>query len=165
MRTMGRRLHKLTLQGQGATDELAYVVEENVLAWRIVRLHGAGPAQAGRFADKARALRRLLLKSVVAGATITPSRRCWPPSRCRPSSRWRCGRPAAAARRWAASWPSSPRCCCWCTPIKHLSDVMAPITRGLAAVERSVDLIEQSPFEVGGTHARRAPAARSSCAT
>jgi subfamily B ATP-binding cassette protein MsbA len=33
------------------------VVEENVLAWRIVRLHGAGPAQAGRF-DKARALRR-----------------------------------------------------------------------------------------------------------
>ena len=33
------------------------------------------------------------------------------------------------------------------TPIKHLSDVMAPITRGLAAVERSVELIEQSPFE------------------
>jgi subfamily B ATP-binding cassette protein MsbA len=55
MRTMGRRLHKLTVQGQGATDELAYVVEENVLAWRIVRLHGAGPAQAGRFRQGARA--------------------------------------------------------------------------------------------------------------
>jgi subfamily B ATP-binding cassette protein MsbA len=33
---------------------------------------------------------------------------------------------------------------------------MAPITRGLAAVERGVDLIEQTPaFEAGGSHATR----------
>jgi subfamily B ATP-binding cassette protein MsbA len=31
------------------------------------------------------------------------------------------------------------------SPLKHLSDVMAPITRGLAAVERGVDLIDQTP--------------------
>jgi hypothetical protein len=31
------------------------VVEENVLAWRIVRLHGAESAQATRFTDKASA--------------------------------------------------------------------------------------------------------------
>jgi subfamily B ATP-binding cassette protein MsbA len=37
-------------------------------------------------------------------------------------------------------------------PAKHLSDVMAPLTRGLAAVERGLDLIEQSPVEQGGTH-------------
>jgi subfamily B ATP-binding cassette protein MsbA len=37
-------------------------------------------------------------------------------------------------------------------PIKHLSDVLAPITRGLAAVERGLDLIAQSPLEQGGTH-------------
>jgi subfamily B ATP-binding cassette protein MsbA len=36
-------------------------------------------------------------------------------------------------------------------PIKHLSDVMAPVTRGLAAVERGIDLIEQSPAERGGS--------------
>ena len=42
MRIIGRRLHRLTKEGQRATDDLAYVVEENVLAWRIVRLHGAG---------------------------------------------------------------------------------------------------------------------------
>ncbi len=41
MRIVSRRLHRLVLAGQKATDELAYVVEENVLAWRIVRLHGA----------------------------------------------------------------------------------------------------------------------------
>jgi subfamily B ATP-binding cassette protein MsbA len=38
-------------------------------------------------------------------------------------------------------------------PIKHLSDVMAPITRGLAALERALALIEQTPVEQGGTHA------------
>jgi ATP-binding cassette, subfamily B, bacterial MsbA len=38
-------------------------------------------------------------------------------------------------------------------PIKHLSDVMAPLTRGLAAVERGLNLIESSPPESGGTHA------------
>jgi subfamily B ATP-binding cassette protein MsbA len=37
----------LTPKGQQATDELAYVVEENVLAWRIVRLHGAGRRRPG----------------------------------------------------------------------------------------------------------------------
>ena len=50
MRTFSRRLHRLTVRGQHATDELAYVVEENVLAWRIVRLHGAG-AVAGASAS------------------------------------------------------------------------------------------------------------------
>jgi subfamily B ATP-binding cassette protein MsbA len=38
-------------------------------------------------------------------------------------------------------------------PAKHLSDVMAPLTRGLAAIERSLDLIEQTPVEAGGAHA------------
>ncbi|MES2053852.1 MAG: ABC transporter transmembrane domain-containing protein, partial [Pseudomonadota bacterium] len=36
-----RRLYRLTKQSQTATDNLAYVVEENVLAHRDVRLHGA----------------------------------------------------------------------------------------------------------------------------
>ena len=45
MKALSRRLYKLTKESQTATDNLAYVVEENVLAWRIVRLHGAAPAQ------------------------------------------------------------------------------------------------------------------------
>jgi subfamily B ATP-binding cassette protein MsbA len=49
MRTVSRRLHRAHAGRADATDELAYVVEENVLAWRIVRLHGAAPAQARRF--------------------------------------------------------------------------------------------------------------------
>ena len=45
MRSVGKRLHRLAREGQDVTDSLAYVVEENVLAWRIVRLHGAASAR------------------------------------------------------------------------------------------------------------------------
>ena len=41
MRTLSRRLYRLTKTSQTATDELAYVVEENVLANRDIRVQGA----------------------------------------------------------------------------------------------------------------------------
>ena len=72
MRTLSRRLHRLSLQSQKATDELAYVVEENVLAWRMVRLHGAASSQAERFRKLSESLRRLAIKGVVASAAMTP---------------------------------------------------------------------------------------------
>ena len=49
MKVMSRLLYRVTQQSQAATDALAYVVEENVLAHRMVRLHGAQAAQAARF--------------------------------------------------------------------------------------------------------------------
>ena len=69
MRHFSKRLHRLTVAGQKATDELAYVVEENVLAWRSVRLHGAEASQAARFERVSDALRRLSMKAVIAAST------------------------------------------------------------------------------------------------
>ena len=60
MRHVGRRLRRLTTESHRASDRLAYVVEENVLAWRIVRLHAAGRAQAERFFRSSDELRRLM---------------------------------------------------------------------------------------------------------
>jgi len=37
-------------------------------------------------------------------------------------------------------------------PAKHLSDVVAPLTRGLVAVERGLDLVDHGPVETGGHH-------------
>ena len=61
MKTMSRRLYRYTRLSQSTTDELAYVVEENVLAHRMVRLHGAQTQQAGRFDGLSRHLRNLTL--------------------------------------------------------------------------------------------------------
>jgi len=152
MRKLGNRLHRITLDGQKATDELAYVVEENVLAWRIVRLHGAARAQAARFFARSDLLRRLMLKSVVASGTMTPITQLL--AACALSSvialaLWQSGSTGATVGGFVAFITAMLMLV---APIKHLSDVMAPVTRGLASVERGLDLIDHSPREQGGQH-------------
>jgi subfamily B ATP-binding cassette protein MsbA len=153
MRTAGKRVQRLTKEGQRANDQLAYVVEENVLAWRIVRLHGAGVTQSHRFEQLSTALRRLLLKNVTAAATMTPLTQIL--AAC-----------AMSAVIVIALWQSSAggqtvggfvafitAMLMTLPPIRHLADVMAPIVRGLTALERSVDLVEEGAAERGGSHA------------
>jgi subfamily B ATP-binding cassette protein MsbA len=151
MRVVSRRLRRLTLAGQQATDELAYVVEENVLAWRIVRLHDAALAQTGRFAAQSQRLRRLMLKVAAAAATASPITQLL----------------AAVALSavivfalWQGGGTTVGGFVAFVTamlmltaPLKHLADVTAPLVRGLVAIERGVALIEDTPRERGGTHA------------
>jgi ATP-binding cassette, subfamily B, bacterial MsbA len=154
MRVLSKRLHRLTLQSQKATDELAYVVEENVLAWRIVRLHAAGPGQLRRFSVVSDMLRRLTIKSVVAASTMTPITQIL--AAC-----------ALSAVIVVALWQSRQAdgsvgdfvgfvtaMLMLVAPIKHLSEVAGPITRGLAALERGMALINTTPAESGGSFAK-----------
>ncbi len=152
MRLLGRRLHRLTQESQQATDQLAYVVEENILAWRIVRLFGAQQQQRARFMARADSLRRLVMKSVVAGATMTPVTQML--AACALSvvimiamAQGRSG--ATTVGEFVAFVTAMLQLV---APAKHLSDVMAPLLRGLVAVERGLDLIEQGPVERGGTY-------------
>jgi subfamily B ATP-binding cassette protein MsbA len=152
MRKLGSRLHRLTVESQRATDELAYVVEENVLAWRIVRLQGAEAPQARRFMQRADALRRLMLKVVVAGATMTPVTQMLAAvalSAVIALALWQSGTGGATVGGFVAFIGAMLMLV---APLKHLSDVMAPITRGLAAVERGMDLAEKTPAETTGGH-------------
>ncbi|MDH5538381.1 MAG: lipid A export permease/ATP-binding protein MsbA [Rhizobacter sp.] len=151
MRVLSRRLHRLTLQSQRSTDDLAYVVEENVLAWRIVRLHGAAPSQARRFGSVSESLRRLTIKSVVAAATMTPLTQVL--AACALSAvivaaLWQSGSQGASVGGFVAFVTAMLMLV---APIKHLSEVAGPITRGLAALERGVALLEHAPSEQGGS--------------
>jgi subfamily B ATP-binding cassette protein MsbA len=151
MRALGKRLHRVTVEGQKATDELAYVVEENMLAWRIVRLHGAEGAQGSRFRERADAVRRLMMKAVVAGGTMTPVTQmlaAFALSGVITVALWQSSSGGATVGSFVAFVMAMLQLI---APIKHLSDVMAPLTRGLAAVERGLDLIEHSPVEQGGS--------------
>lgn len=152
MRTLGKRLHKLTVAGQGATDELAYTVEENVLAWRIVRLHDASRHQGERFANRSSQLRRLVMKAAIASGTMTPITQIMAAialSCVITAALWQSSTGGATVGGFVAFITAMLMLV---SPIKHLSDVMAPITRGLAAIERGLDLIEHTPTEQGGTH-------------
>ncbi len=152
MRTIGRRLHRLTVEGQQATDELAYVVEENMLAWRIVRLQGAQAQQGGRFNDRAQRVRQLMMKAVVAGASMTPVTQMLSAvalSTVIMIALWQSRTGGGSVGEFVAFVTAMLQLV---APAKHLSDVMAPLTRGLAAVERGLDLVDHSPPEAGGTH-------------
>ena len=152
MRTVSRRLYRLARSSQLATIDLSYAVEENVLANRVVRLHEAQPAQAGRFRALSLTLRRLAMKSAVASALITPTMHML----------------AAAALSVViciALWQSDngmtvggfaafvAALMMLIAPVKRLSQVTSPITRALAALERAIDLIDQSTPESGGSFA------------
>jgi ATP-binding cassette, subfamily B, bacterial MsbA len=151
MRTLGRRLHRLTVESQKATDELAYVVEENVLAWRIVRLHGAARTQAERFRGFSNALRRLSIKSVVAAAAMTPITQLL--AACALSAvivvaLWQSRQQGGSVGSFVAFVTTMLMLI---NPIKHLSEVAGPVTRGLAGLERGVALIEGTRGESGGS--------------
>ena len=152
MRTVGKRLHRLSREGQDATDALAYVVEENVLAWRIVRMHGAGPGQARRFDTHAQKMRRVLMKIVAASGAMTPLTQLFTAlalSAVIVVALWQSQEGGATVGGFVAFITAMLMLV---APVKHLSDVMAPITRGLAAIERGLELMDQSPPEEGGTH-------------
>jgi ATP-binding cassette, subfamily B, bacterial MsbA len=159
MRVLSRRLHRLTVQSQHATDELAYVVEENVLAWRIVRLHSAQASEAARFAKLSESLRRLAIKATIAASTMTPLTQLL--AACALSAvimvaLWQSGQAGGSVGGFVAFVMAMLQLV---APIKHLSEAAVPITRGLAALERGIGLVNTTPAETGGSHA---PAGHSS---
>jgi ATP-binding cassette, subfamily B, bacterial MsbA len=150
MKLLSKRLHRITKASQAATDELAYVVEENVLAYRTVRLHHAQTMQAKRFDTLNQRLRSLAMKSTIANSAMTPLTQML-------------AAVALSGVICVALWQSSTSgttvggfvafttaMLMLIAPIKHLSEVAGPITRGLAAVERGLDLMEHTRTEQGG---------------
>jgi subfamily B ATP-binding cassette protein MsbA len=152
MRVLTRRLHRLTKASQDATDELAYVVEENVLAHRDIRLHNAQAGQAQRFDGLSEKLSRIALKSTVAGAAMTPVTQMLAAVALSAVI-------SVALIQSATSGTSVGGFVAFVTamlmivaPIRQLSEVSSPITKGLAALERALLLIEATPDETDGTY-------------
>lgn len=146
-----RRLYRLTKQSQTATDNLAYVVEENVLAYRDVRLHGAQASQASRFDTLSHSLRRLSMKSTVAYAgmsAITQILAAMALSAVISIALWQGSANTTTVGGFVAFVTAM---LLLIAPIKSLSDGATPITRGLAALERGLDLMDLTDDEIGGT--------------
>lgn len=152
MRVLSRRLYGLTRQTQGATDELAYVVEENALAHRMLRLHGAQHRQASRFDALSHKLRRLAMKSTVANASMTPLTQVLAAAALSgviSMALWQSERTGVTVGNFVAFVTAMLMLI---APIRNLAQVAGPITRGLAALERALELIEHTPDQPSGHH-------------
>jgi subfamily B ATP-binding cassette protein MsbA len=154
MKALSKRLYKLTRESQQSTDALAYVVEENVLAHRMIRLHGAQTQQIERFTQLGKQLRKLALKSTAASAAMSPLTQIM--SAIALSLVLMI---ALIQSRDSASGATVGGFVAFITamlmlvsPIKRLAEVANPITRGLAALERGLALLHDAPEETQGTY-------------
>ena len=152
VRALSKRLHRLTLQSQQAVDDLAYSVEENILAWRLVRLHNAGDTQAQRFAARDKTLRGINLKLVAASALSSPITQVmasFAVSAVVVIALWQSNEKGHTVGSFVAFVTSM---LLLLAPMKRLSDLSGQFTRGMATLERAVNLIEDTAQEQGGTH-------------
>ncbi|MDP9901861.1 lipid A export permease/ATP-binding protein MsbA [Variovorax ginsengisoli] len=153
MKTLSKRLYHLTRLGQKATDDLAYVVEENVLAYRMIRLHGAEEGQTRRFAELSGTLNRLAVKSTIASAAMTPATQLLAAvalSIVVMIALWQSGEQGLTVGGFVAYITAMLMLI---APIRRLADVANPITRGLAALERGMALIDEVASEPEGQFA------------
>lgn len=157
MKTLSRRLYRITKASQQATDELAYVVEENVLAHRMVRLHGAQAVQQERFGQLSDSLRRLALKATIASAAMTPLTQLLAAVAlsiviCVALWQSRAGSSEAHAITVGGFASFIAAMLMLVAPMRRMADVANPLTRGVAALERGLQLIHGTASEQGGTH-------------
>lgn len=151
IQTLSKRLYRLTKESQKATDDLAYVVEENVMAHRDIRLHGAQASQASRFNTLSNSLRSLSLKSTAAYAgmsAITQVLSAVALSTVISIALLQSAENTTTVGGFVAFVTAM---LLLIAPIKSLSDAATPVTRGLAALERGLDLMDLTPNEAGGT--------------
>ncbi len=154
MRKLSRRLYRVTRNSQEATDQLAYVVEENVLAHRDVRLHAAQDSQARRFHGLSDGLRRLSMKSTAASAAMTPLTQLLAAIALSTVITVALVQSADHNTSVGGFVAFVTAMLMLIAPLKHLTEVANPITRGLAAMERGLDLIATTSRETGGTFAK-----------
>ncbi|MEG0053739.1 MAG: ABC transporter ATP-binding protein, partial [Comamonas sp.] len=165
MKVLSKRLYRITKSSQQSTDQLAYVVEENVLAHRMVRLHGAQAAQQSRFNALSRQLRNLNTKATIASAAMTPLTQVLASvalSVILCIALWQSRDAAAAASSVQDVTVGSfaafiSAMLMLIAPIRRMADVANPITRGVAALERGLHLLEGSVNEQGGSYRPSAP--------
>ena len=156
VKTLSRRMDRVTRSSQDATDALAYVVEENVMAYRMVRLHNAQDNQAERFGRLNHSLRHLALKSVVASSTMTPLIQMLSAlalSGVLTLAIWQSTSGTASNMNTVGGFASFITAMLMLvSPIKHLSEVTGSLTRGVTSLERGLDLLKDTPDEHQGTH-------------
>jgi len=152
MKALTRRVHKLTQASQAATDKLAYVVEENVLAHRDIRLYAAQANQTERFSQLNESLSRLAVKYIVVGAAMTPITQMLAAMALSAVI-------SVALLQSAESGTSVGGFVAFVTamlmiiaPVRQLSEVASPITRGLVSLERALTLIDHTENESSGSY-------------
>ncbi len=145
-----KRLGQLNQLSLDSNDRLAYAIEENVLAYREIRLQGAQRQQSQRFQDLAMQTMRLFMKAMTASALITPLTQVLSAVCLSAVISFALLQSSAQGTTVGGFAAFVTGMLMLVAPIKHLSEVVGPINRSLASLERAIDFLETHPDETSG---------------
>ncbi len=152
MRKTSARMTSLNRQSIKEADNLAYTLEENVMAYREIRLQSAQQEQSQRFYDQSQRFMRLTMKSKIAAAMVTPLTQLLTAAGLSAVI-------SVALLQSSLNGTTVGSFAAFVTgmlmlvaPIKHLSEITSPLNRSLISLERAFDFLTQHPDETGGTH-------------
>ena len=151
MRLLAKRLYSLTKASQATIDKLAYVVEENVLAHKEIRIQHAQAQQQERFHIVNSLLQKLAMKSAIAGSAVAPITNFFGSIALSAVITVAIVQSQSSALSAGGFVAFVTAMLMLIAPIKHLSEVSSTITRGVVAAERAIALVESVAPERGGS--------------
>ena len=157
MSRINRRLRSLNRESQNLTNQAAYVVEEAVGGYKVVKLHGGEAYESLRFNAMTNRLRSYAMRVAVAGGLNLPVTQF--PAALALSVILAIAMMQAQANQTTVGGFTGfvMAMLLLISPLKHLTDVNQPLQRGLTAAEFIFGLID-TPIEPqeGGKHIERA---------
>ncbi len=152
IRKTSKRLGQLNQLSLDSNDRLSYAIEENVMAYREIRLQGAQEQQSRRFHDLGMQTMRLFMKAMTASALITPLTQILSAVCLSAVISFALLQSSSQGTTVGGFAAFVTGMLMLVAPIKHLSEVVGPINRSLASLERAIDFLERHPNETCGDY-------------
>ncbi|MBU9608173.1 lipid A export permease/ATP-binding protein MsbA [Burkholderia multivorans] len=147
---INRRLRRLNREHQALTNQLAYIVEETVGGYKVVKVHNGEQYEINRFNDLSRRLRGYSMRMIVSGGLAQPL------------TQFLASIALAIVLTIAVVQSSHDQTTVGgfvafvtamlliISPLKHLMDVNQPLQRGMTAAELIFGLIDEPREPEGG---------------
>jgi subfamily B ATP-binding cassette protein MsbA len=152
VRLISRRLRKMWRAWQQTLGDLVHVLQETIDCHRVVKVFGGHEYEARRFERTAQALRGYLMRASVAESLTTPITHMLAAAALAIIIYLALQDTAASATSVGAFASFLTAMLMLLAPLKRLTEINAPLQRGLAASESVFGMIDAPVEEDHGTH-------------
>ncbi|MEW6690549.1 MAG: lipid A export permease/ATP-binding protein MsbA [Pseudomonadota bacterium] len=151
VRLLSRRLRRMTREAQHAMGELVHVLEETIACHKVVKVFGGQGYEMRRFAHASQRLRGFNMRQTVPAALTTPVTHIL--AACALAIIVYLAMEESLATRTTVGEFASfiTAMLMLLAPLRHLTEINAPLQRGLAAAESVFGLIDTPVEEDRGT--------------
>jgi subfamily B ATP-binding cassette protein MsbA len=151
VRLLSRRLRSMAREAQHALGDLVHVLEETIECHKVVKVFGGQDYEIGRFARAAQRVRGFNMRQTVPAALTTPVTHVLA-AMALAVIVYLAMEESLATRTTVGEFASFITAMLLLfAPLKHLTDINAPLQRGLAAAESVFELIDAPIEEDRGT--------------